>query len=82
MLLAPAGFVAAGPEAASEPHMVLISVGLLFLVIGAWEHGRKLAIVLFLGFLLLGVLDLRRDEPYPAGPFITFDPSALLALME
>jgi|GEM_PF-5278064 len=62
--------------------MVLIGIGLIFLVIGAWEHGRKLAIVLFLGFLLIGALDLRRDEPYPAGPLITFDLSALPGLIE
>jgi hypothetical protein len=41
-----------------------------------------MAIGLFLGFLLLGVLDLRRAEPYPAGPFITFDLSALVALTQ
>ncbi len=43
--------------------MVLIGVALVFLVVGAWDHGRKLAIVLFLCFVLLGVWDLRRPGP-------------------
>jgi len=42
--------------------MVLIGVALVFLIIGVWEHGRKLAIVLFLCFLALGIFGLRDPE--------------------
>ncbi len=42
--------------------MVLIGIALVFLVIGVWEHGRKLAIGLFLCFLVLGILGLRDSE--------------------
>ena len=42
--------------------MVLIGIAMLFLLIGVWEHGRKLAIVLFLCFLALGILDLRNPD--------------------
>ena len=42
--------------------MVLIGISLVFLVIGVWEHGRKLAILLFLCFLALGVFGLRDPE--------------------
>ena len=42
--------------------MVLIGMALVFLVIGVWEHGRKLALALFLCFLALGILGLRDPE--------------------
>jgi|GEM_PF-2747926 len=43
--------------------MILIFVSLLFLAIGVWEHGRGLAIALFLILLGLGVWDVQRLEP-------------------
>jgi len=43
--------------------MILIFFSLLFLAIGVWEHGRGLAIVLFLILLGFGVWDVQRVEP-------------------
>jgi len=43
--------------------MILIFFSLLFLAIGVWEHGRGLAIALFLILLGFGVWDVQRLEP-------------------
>ena len=43
-------------------RMILIGVSLLFLVIGVWEHGRKLTIFLFLLLLGCGVWDVAHPE--------------------
>ena len=42
--------------------MILIGFSLLFLVIGVWEHGRKLTIFLFLLLLGCGVWDIALPE--------------------
>ena len=42
--------------------MILIGFSLLFLVIGVWEHGRKLTIFLFLLLLGCGVWDVAHPE--------------------
>ncbi len=43
--------------------MALIGFALVFLVIGVWQHGRGLAIALFLVLLCVGVWDVQRVEP-------------------
>ncbi len=43
--------------------MIVITLSLLFLVIGVWQHGRGLAIALFLVLLGVGVWDIQRLEP-------------------
>ncbi|MBI1355152.1 MAG: hypothetical protein GC160_12460 [Acidobacteria bacterium] len=60
--------------------MLLVGIAVLFLVIGVWEHGGKLAALLFAGFLVLGILEIRRGAEAPVSPLISVRLSALADL--
>jgi hypothetical protein len=43
---------------AGRSKVLSIVIALLFLILGTWQHGRALAVLLFLAFLALGLLEL------------------------
>lgn len=57
--------------------MLLIAIAVLFLVIGVWEHGGKLAAALFVSFLVLGILEIRQGAEAPIPPLVSVRLSAL-----
>jgi hypothetical protein len=48
--------------------VVLIGVALIFLIVGCWRHGSKLAVILFICFQPLGIFELRRSDVSLAPP--------------